>query len=119
MTTRTATIRMPHKNSYTKKTTLKDKFSIGEFVAFDSLKGIISIVLLITFLFLSGYTTYEVKAVADDIKKIETEFIKIKDENMGLRAKFSKAINDKELIKIGKRLGLRPPEKKQIITLSE
>ena len=117
MTTRAATIRMPHKKSYPRKTTLKDKIRPGELVAPDSLKGIASVLLVAAFLFLSVYTTFQVKAVADDIKRIETEYIRIKDENMGLRARYDKAVTHKELIKIGKRLGLRPPATKQIITL--
>ncbi len=116
MTIKSATIRMPQKRGYTSR-------HVGTSQGFklfqSSLRGILSFVLLILFLGLSIYTSYKVKSVARDISTLEQKYYALLQENKQLNGQLDKMTSRATLMKIGKRLGLRPPAENQIITLPE
>ncbi len=119
MTTKSATIRMPQRRSYTTRTPRKPHQGPSVNIFQSSLRGVLTFLILLLFLGLSVFASYKVKSVANDISVLEQRYATIQEENLQLKKRFSKMTSKATLAKIGKRLGLRPPAEDQIITLPE
>ncbi len=68
-------------------------------------------------LLLGGWTSYQVKVVADQVEALRTEAVRLETQNERL-VQVHKTLTSKDnLEKIGRRLGLHPPKKEQLILL--
>ncbi len=118
MITKSATLRMPQRRLYSPSSRRRKKAGlILSIPAGFSIRAAASILILFLFLGLSFVTSYKIHNVARDMRMLEERYSAIQKENKVLSDKFSKIAGRHQLVRIGKRLGLREPAKDQIITL--
>ncbi len=119
MTIKSATIRMPQRRSYGARGPRRTHTGSSLNLFNSSLRGVLTFLLLLLFLCLSIIASYKVKGVANDINRLEQKYAAIQKENRILNNRLEKMTSRATLAKIGKRLGLRPPEEDQVVTLPE
>ncbi len=73
--------------------------------------------LCLCLLLLGLWTSYRVKMVADELKALEVESARLQTENQQLVNKHNLLISRANLEKLGRRLGLHPPKKNQLVFL--
>lgn len=119
MTTRSATIRMPSRRQYVRSRNRKrESFSNLNLTTY-SIKGFLASFILIVFIGLSIFTTYQINIVAKDIELLEEQYIALQLENKELNKEFTKLTSNDHLKKLGKKLGLKEPAKYQLVNLSD
>ncbi len=119
MTVKSATIRMPQRRGYTTRSQHRTGRKAGTSILSASIRGVLVFLTLFLFLGLSVFTSYKVKTVADDISQLERRYSALHQENIRLNSQLDKVTSKATLAKIGKRLGLKPPQENQIVTLPE
>jgi len=106
--------RRPHSTRIKKNRRFAGVFTV--FLDFP-LKGLVSAAILLLFLCLSGFTSYKIRSVAQDISMLEQRYAALQKEKGQLHARLSDLVQRDRLAKVGKRLGLHPPKDSEITTL--
>ncbi len=73
--------------------------------------------LCLCLLVLGLWTSYRVKVVADELRALEVEALRLKADNEKLVARRNLLVSRANLEKLGNHLGLHPPRKEQLILL--
>lgn len=115
MTTKSATLRMPRRGTYSsstkrRRTARGTSVSVGP----TSLKAAAAVALLAALFAASIFTSWKIRQVAGELDTLRAQYQEQVEQQKSLAGELEKLLDRQSLERLGKSLGLHPAAKEQI-----
>ncbi len=119
MSIKTATLRMPQRRAYVSNTITRSAVQprAKAPASKKSLALVLSIALLFILIAVGTWVSIQVYTTSKEVSKLNRKYNSLAAENQMLTAELTQLTDSQKLEEIGKKLGLHPPRKNQVIYL--